>query len=258
MWEREFFIDSDKPLELGHGFYHTTRALGRRDVLLDVLFFLQKILATKPLHDYRARVRDFLTAYGLVSNGHASLLIYNLFNLKIVSLGNLPIGMAVRGGYAHRSRAECGVYFFICHDFDMERYAAKLEIVLFADKFFVARIIWVHRDSSVSDFGFGACGGNRYGKIFAVSKCIKLGRAFFIYYLIIGYGGLSFCVPIYNPITAINQAVIVHFFKHGAYRERAFLVQSVCLARPVARCTHGFNLRDDGVVTLFGEIFHPA
>src|SRR3989344_751579 len=242
MGESELFVDRDKPLELGHGLDDPAGALGCGDILFDILLFLQKSFGAQPLYYYGAGVGNLLSLYALVSYYHACPFVYNLVYLKAMPLGYLPVGVAVCGGHAYCSWAKCRIYLFVRYDFNVERYTAKFNIVLFVDKFLVAGIIRMYCNSGIANFGLGAGGRNRDGEVFAVGKCVELGRTFFIYYLVIRDSGLSFGIPVYDTISSINKAVVVHFFKHHAYRKRAIFIECVGLTRPVAGRSHGFDL----------------
>ena len=143
---------------------------------------------------------------------------------------DVPVSVAVGGRETDRAGTESRIDLFIGDDGYMNRDIAKDRIVFFADKFFIARIVWVHSDADIAHLGFRARRCDRNREVLTVAEGVERGGAFLVDDLVVRDGRLTLRVPVDDAQSAINKSGVIHFFKDLAYGVRARLIKGEGLA----------------------------
>ena len=217
------------------------------------LLFFKQSFASEPLYDQLTRL-DGLLILKAARDGHSCVFIYNDdFVRELVSIGDVPIGLAMRRREADSACAEGRINLFVRDDFYMNGYVAEDRIILFADELRISCVIRMHGDRDIAHLGLGAGRRDGNGEVFAIAECIELRRAFLIDDLVVRDGGLALRVPVNDAVAAVNETRIIHLFKNGAHRATARFIKRERFARPVERSPHRLYLIHDGVVALCRE-----
>ena len=231
-----FFIDSNEPLQLRQRLNNTAGAFGSGHILGDTLLFFQQPLFFEPInHDFSSFSCFFVFHFAV--DGHPSVLIDDLLNGQAVSLADLPVDHAMGRRQADGTGAELLVHAFVSDDLDIQFFAAEFKVKFLTDIFFILPLR-VNGNTGVAELCFRTGGGDGDREVLAVTECVKLGRAFLIDNLIVGDGGLTFGVPVYDPVAPVDKVRFIHPDKSGHNRFVSFLIHRIGVTAPVHRSAH--------------------
>src|SRR3989344_2713865 len=131
--------------------------------------------------------------------------------------------MGMAGGNSHHACAESHIDHLVLDDGGFDRPVDPFNcqfVTIFP--FLISFVERMHHYILIAKFRFWPRG--TYFK-WSIFKSIELIFLFFVDDLIVGDNCLAFWVPIYNPMPAIDEPIIVHLLEGGFNREVASFVQ---------------------------------
>ena len=245
----EFFVDIHEPLLFDLRFDNAAAATVHGDIVHIVFFGSDyEVFCAELLDNFFSRFDDIETAK-LFSGTIKELPVVadDLFFVEVMSLGDVEVGRIVPGGNGHGTRPKAHIDRLVFDHSRRDRAIDPLNIFYFLTigVLFVPIVVGMDNDILIAEFGFGAGGADHKG---TVLKVIKVGFFFATLHFVVGDGGLKFRIPVDDARTAVNDAVIVHFFECGVDGVVANVIQGVRFATPVKRSAHFFALIDNGVM----------
>ena len=196
---------------------------------------------------------------GLADIGFRIEHVEHLGGLEPRAFADLEIVEIVPGGDLHRAAAQFGIGMFVGHD----RHAAAgdRQDDMLADDRFVALVIGMYRHRHVGEHGFGARGRDLdmvapVGQSDAILEWVAEmpERALHILRLDLEVGdrGLELGVPIYQPLVAVDQPVVIKVDEGLEHGIAEMLVHGELFAAPVHRTAEAAQLaRDRAAAFLF-------
>jgi len=124
----------------------------------------------------------------------------------------------------------------------------------------VTLVLWVKGNSCISQQSFRACGSYRDGfsrTFHGIPNGVELSLDWFRFYLQIRQGRATAHTPVYQPLAAIDQALVVELDKYFPDGSRKALVQREALSRPIARTAEQPQLFEYRVPTLLFPFPNP-
>ncbi len=173
---------------------------------------------------------------------HPTIIVYNLFNRNIVSLGNLKVDHRVGGGNFYSSRSEFWIDSIISDNFDFKFAQDAGNHILFADHILVPLVRGMDCNSRIAKLCLWSC-SRQYKR--TVLYPIKLSNFLFVINLVVSDRTVAARTPVNCPKTLINQTFVIETHESLVYSPRQPLVERKALTRPITARANRSQLSGD-------------
>ena len=206
----------------------------------------------KVRHDVLPALEALLAAVLAAVLVDVALFVEHLQDGQVMPLAHLEVVGVVGGRDLHRASAELHLAVFVAHDGDLPVHQGQDHRL--ADDGLIPLVLGVHRDGCIAQHGLGSGGGHGDG-IGLVGSVVadmpEMALLGLILHLGVGQGGLAVGAPVDDPITPIDELLVVQGFEHLDHGLVAALVHGEPLPLPVAGGAHLPKLLHDGGAVLF-------
>ena len=131
---------------------------------------------------------------------YSGVIIHNIDLRQVMTFAHFEVVRVMCRRNLHRSCTELFVYIVIRHDRDFTSYKRQDNILAY--DIFIAFIIRMHSDSSISQHGLGACRRNLKETVCPHDRILNMPEMSFLLlmlYLCVRKGSLTFRTPVDDP-----------------------------------------------------------